>query len=132
MAINKTSLITAALVAVLPFLADILVFGTTGRVERILDEPGILFFNAGFAASPFILIGLIMTARRSVTRALWIGCALTVFLWAGYAWSGWSYHVNAGGGGANIGVYMIMMIWPFVVTLLMGVIGRFEPHKVAD
>ena len=76
MALNKTSLVTAALVAALPFLADIFVFGVTGRAERILQDPGILIFNAGFAASPFILIGLVMLARKSVTRALWVGCGL--------------------------------------------------------
>jgi len=130
MALNKTSLITAALVAALPFLSDVIVFGGTGRADRIFEEPGILLFNAAFAASPFILIGMIMAARKSVTRALWIGAILTLCLWAAYAWSGWSYHVNAKGGGANIGLFMIMMIWPFVVTIIMGVIGKFEPDKV--
>jgi len=132
MALNKTSLMTAALVAALPFLADVFVFGSTGRVQRILEEPGVLLFNAGFAASPFILIGLIMTARKSVTRALWIGAALTALLWMAYAWSGRAYHVNQESGGASIGLFMIMMIWPFVVTIVMGVIGKYEPDKVSD
>jgi len=122
----------AALVAALPFLADIFVFGTTGRAQRIFEEPGILLFNAGFVASPFILIGLIMTARKSVTRALWIGMILTVILWAAYALSGRIYHITQEGGGANIGLFMIMMIWPFAVTILMGVIGKYEPDKVVD
>ena len=132
MALNKTSFITAALVAALPFLTDILVLGTTGRAARILEEPGILIFNAGFAASPFILIGLIMAARKSVTRALWIGFCLTALLWAAYGGSGWFYHVHEKGGGANIGLFMLVMIWPFLVTILMGVIGKIEPDRVAD
>jgi hypothetical protein len=132
MALNKTSLITAALVAALPFLADILVFGATGRAERILQDPGVLIFNAGFAASPFILIGLVMLARKSVARALWIGFGLTVLLWGCYAASGWFYHLNEKGGGANIALFMLMMVWPFIVTILMGIIGRFEPDKVSQ
>jgi len=130
MALNKTSLITAALVAALPFASELIVFGTTGRAERIFEEPGILIFNALFAAAPFIVIGLVMAARRSVTRALWVGAFLTLCLWAVYAWSGWSYHVNEKGGGANIGLFMIIMIWPFAVAIIMGVIGKFEPDKV--
>ena len=132
MALNKTSLVTAALVAALPFLADIFVFGVTGRAERILQDPGILIFNAGFAASPFILIGLVMLARKSVTRALWVGCGLTVLLWACYAASGWFYHLNEKGGNASIALFMLMMVWPFIVTILMGLIGKFEPDKVSQ
>ena len=131
-AMNKTSLITAALVAALPFLAELFVFGTTGRTERIFEEPVTLLLNAGFAASPFILIGLIMAARKSVTHALWVGFGLTALIWAAYAWTGRAYHINQEGGGANIGLFMLMMIWPFAVTILMGVIGKFEPHKVSE
>lgn len=131
MALNRTSLITAALVAALPFLADIFVFGTTSRAERILEDPGILLFNAGFAAAPFILIGLVMTARKSVRRALWVGFALTALLWACYAGAGWSYHVTEKGGNLSIGIFMLMMIWPFIVTIIMGLIGKFEPDRVA-
>lgn len=132
MALNKTSLLTAALVAALPFLADIFVLGTTDRAANILEEPGILIFNAGFAASPFILIGLIMAARKSVTRALWIGFALTVLLWVSYAGAGWSYHTYEKGGTLSIVLFMLMMVWPFIVTILMGLIGRFEPDRVAE
>ncbi|MEP3889562.1 MAG: hypothetical protein ABJN69_03785 [Hellea sp.] len=132
MALNKTSLITAALVAALPFLADVFVFGATGRAARILEEPGILIFNAGFAASPFILIGLIMAARKSVTRALWIGCGLTALLWAAYAGAGWSYHIHEKGGEISIAIFILMMVWPFIVTILMGVIGKLEPDRVSD
>jgi len=129
---NKTSLITAALVAVLPFLADVFVFGTTGRMQRIFEDPMTLLLNAGFAASPFILIGLIMAARKSVTRALWVGFGFTALIWAAYAWTGRAYHIAQEGGGANIALFMVMMIWPFVVTILMGIIGKFEPHRVSD
>ena len=132
MAFNKTSLITAALVAALPFLTDIFVLGATGRAAGILEEPAILIFNAGFAASPFILIGLVMAARKSVMRALWVGFGLTVLLWASYAAAGWSYHINEKGGGTSIGLFMLLMIWPFIVTIIMGIIGKFEPDKVAE
>lgn len=127
---NKTSLVTAALVAALPFLSDLIIFGTTGRGDRIFSEAGILFFNAAFAAAPFIVIGLVMAARKSVTRALWVGAVLTALVWAAYAGSGWNYYVNETGGGANIGLFMILMIWPFIVAIIMGVIGKYEPHKV--
>ena len=130
MALNKTSLITAALVAALPFLADVFVFGATGRAARILEAPGILIFNAGFAASPFILIGLIMAARKSVTKALWIGFCLTALLWALYAGAGWSYHTYEQGGTFSIVLFMLLMIWPFIATILMGVIGKLEPDSV--
>ena len=130
MTTNKTSLIVAALVAALPFLSDVIVFGATGRSERIFEEPGILLFNAGFAAAPFIFIGLAMVPRKSVTRALCIGALLTAILWAAYAVSGYAYHESGSGGGTNIALFMIMMIWPFIVTILMGVIGKYEPHKV--
>ena len=129
---NKTSLITAALVAVFPFVSEVIVFGTTGRAARIFEEPGILLFNAGFAAAPFIFIGLVMTARKSVTRALWSGVVLTALLWAAYAWTGRAYHITEEGGGANIAIFMLMMIWPFAVTILMGIIGKYEPDRVSD
>ena len=132
MAMNKTSLITAALVAALPFLADIFVFGATGRAARILEEPGILIFNAGFAASPFILIGLIMAARKSVTRALWVGFGLTALLWAAYAVAGWSYHSYGTGGEISIALFILMMVWPFIVTILMGIIGKLEADRMSD
>lgn len=132
MALNKTSLVTAALVAALPFAADLIVFGTTGRANRIFDEPGLLLFNSGFAAAPFVLIGLIMLARKSVTRALWIGAAVTALIWLAYGVSGRSYHLLEEGGGANIAIFMVLMIWPFVITILMGVIGKYEPDKVSS
>lgn len=132
MALNKTSFVTAALVAALPFLADIFVFGTTGRAARILEEPGILIFNAGFAASPFILIGLIMAARKSVTRALWVGFGLTALLWAAYAGAGWSYHSYGTGGEISIALFILLMVWPFIVTILMGAIGKLGPDRVSS
>mgnify|MGYP000368126034 CR=1 FL=1 len=132
MAMNKISLITAALVAALPFAADLFVFGTTGRSESIFQDVGVLLFNAGFAASPFILIGLIMTARKSVSRALWAGFGLTAVLWAAYAASGRHYFVKAEGGNLSIALFMILMIWPFIVTIIMGVIGKYEPNTVAS
>lgn len=130
MALNKTSLICAAIVATFPFLSDLVVFGTTGRAERILETPGVLIFNAAFAAAPFILIGLTMLARKSVARALWVGMFLTAIVWAAYAASGYSYHVNETGGSVNISLFMLIMIWPFIVTIIMGVIGKYEPNKV--
>jgi len=131
MALNKTSLITAAFVAVLPFAADLIVFGTTGRASRIFDEPGLLLFNSGFAAAPFILIGLIMLARKSVTRALWIGAALTSLIWLAYGVSGRNYHLTESDGGTNIAIFMILMVWPFVVTILIGIIGKYEPDEMS-
>ena len=131
MALNKTSFITAAIVATFPFLSDLVVFGATGRTERILETPGVLVFNAAFAAAPFILVGLTMLARKSVTRALWAGMFLTAILWAAYAASGYSYHVSEAGGGMNIALFMLIMIWPFIVTIIMGVIGKYEPNDVS-
>lgn len=130
--LNKTSLITAAFVAALPFAADIIVFGTTGRADRIFDEPGLLMFNAGFAAAPFILIGLVMIARKSVTRALWVGGLLTVLIWLAYALSGRNYHLTEQGGNTNIVIFMLLMIWPFVITIIMGIIGKYEPNKISS
>ena len=94
----------------------------------MFEEPITLLLNAAFAASPFIFIGLVMTTRKSVTRALWVGAILTALLWMAYAVSGRAYHITSEGGGANIALFMVMMIWPFLVTILMGVIGKFEPH----
>jgi len=130
MALNKTSFICATIVATFPFLSDLVVFGGTGRGERILEAPGVLIFNAAFAAAPFILIGLTMLARKSVTRALWTGMFLTAILWAAYAASGYSYHVNETGGNVSISLFMLIMIWPFIVTIIMGVIGKYEPNDV--
>ena len=126
---NKTSFITAALVAALPFAADVLVFGSTGRAELIFQDFGILLFNAAFAAAPFIFIGLVMRPRKSVTRALWVGLALTVVVWAAYAASGRHYGLSHEGGNLNLALFMILMIWPFIVTIIMGVIGKYEPSK---
>lgn len=130
--LNKSSFITAALVAALPFIADLIVFGTTGRADRIFDAPGLLLFNAGFAAAPFILIGLVMVARKSVSRALWTGVVLSAFIWLTYALSGRHYHLSAEGGNANIAIFMVLMIWPFLVTIIMGIIGKYEPDKISN
>ena len=131
MVLNKTSFVTAAIVATFPFLSDLVVFGATGRTERILETPGVLIFNAAFAAAPFILVGLTMLARKSVTRALWAGMFLTAILWAAYAASGYSYHVSETGGNVNISLFMLIMIWPFIVAIIIGVIGKYEPNDVS-
>jgi len=71
-----------------------------------------------------------MLARKSVTRTLWTGMFLTAILWAAYAASGYSYHVNETGGNVSISLFMLIMIWPFIVTIIMGVIGKYEPNDV--
>ncbi len=138
----------AILVFTLPWLADIIILsgpnaGISGaQARQIFDAPIGLMLNGVYAAAPFALMASAMVPRARVSRALWGGAILTALLWAIYAFSGRaasgaklipeetfikpSEYVTPQSGEIFLGVFVFLMIWPCIITVLMGVAAKFK------
>lgn len=123
--VTRTGLITGLLALTLPFLADVIIFGGSGQAGKILDDPGPVIGFAAYTASVFWLLDSAMRPRPRVERALWIGLIMTSLIWLTFALTGRTYQINESLGNANIGLYILLMAWPLICTILMGIIAKF-------
>ncbi len=118
----------AMLVFTLPWLADIIIFAGTDEAAHMLDAPRLLLMNALYAAAPIFLTALAMRPRPRVNWALWGGAILTILLWAIYALRGRMNEINTtqDNGTAFIIMFIILMIWPCILPILMGIAAKFK------
>lgn len=123
--VTRTGLITGLLALTLPFLADVIIFGGSGQVGKILGDPGPVIGFAAYTASVFWLLDSAMRPRPRVERALWIGLIMTSLIWLAFALTGMAYQINESMGNTNIGLYILLMVWPLVCTIFMGIIAKF-------
>ena len=85
----------------------------TGRSLDLADEWGVFLFQALIAGAPFGLLAL--TGIRN--RAPWlVGIAMTVAFWGYYFFEAVRYHLSGDTSGANIGLGLLMMVSPIIIT----------------
>jgi len=116
--VTSTGLITGAIALTLPFIADRLIVAAMSDVKDA--SIGSVIGMAVYTALPFVLLDSAMRPRRRVRLALWMGLALTVLVWAGFAQTGRAAQVDVAAGNAHVGLYILTMIWP---AILVGIIG---------
>lgn len=128
--VTRTGLITGLLAFTLPFLADAIIFGGSGQGEKMFNSPAGLLGNAAYAAIVFWLLDSAMRPRRRVRIALWVGLALTAIIWLAFGLTGRAYQINETLGNANIGLYILLMAWPLICVVVMGVVAKVgEPPE---
>jgi hypothetical protein len=85
----------------------------TGR--SLSQEWGIIAVQALLVSVPFVAVALTGTLRK----APWlVGLALTVGLWGYFLYEGVSYQWHPDGTGADIGLGLIMLASPVVITAI--------------
>ena len=80
-----------------------------GSRINLADEGGILLFQLVWVAAPFVALA---SAKVSAKRAWIAGTAVTAMFWSAYLASAYCSH----GGGANIGMGLIMLASPLIVS----------------
>lgn len=92
--VTSTGLITAAIALTLPFIADRLIVSAMTEAKQL--GLGAVIGMAVYTAVPFLLLDSAMRPRRRVRLALWLGLALTILIWAAFAWTGYSFQQFSG------------------------------------
>ena len=125
--VTSTGLITGAIAMTLPFIADRLIVSAMSEAKDV--GIGGVIGMAIYTAAPFVLLDSAMRPRRRVRLAMWMGLALTVLIWAGFAQTGRAAQIDPAAGNAHIGLYMLTMIWPAAVAAIMGAAAKIgEPE----
>jgi hypothetical protein len=120
--VTLTGIVTAAIAFALPFLADRLILSAMTEAKDV--GIGAVIGMAVYTAVPFLLLDSAMRPRRRVRLALWMGLALTVLIWAGFAQTGRAAQLDAAAANAHVGLYMLTMIWPAAVIGIMGAAAK--------
>ena len=120
--VTRTGLITAAIALSFPVIADRLIVAAMSEAKAV--GVGVVIGMAIYTAAPFLLLDSAMRPRRRVRVALWLGLALTLLIWAGFAQTGRAAQVDPAAGNAHVGLYMLTMIWPAAVIVLMGLAAK--------
>lgn len=120
--VTSTGLITGLIALTLPFIADRLIVSAMTEVKDA--SLGAVIGMAVYTALPFLLLDSAMRPRRRVRLALWMGLALTVLVWAGFAQTGRAAQIDLASGNAHVGLYMLTMIWPAIVVGIMGAAAK--------
>ena len=125
--VTSTGLITGAIALTLPFIADRLIVSAMSEAKDV--GIGVVIGMALYTAAPFVLLDSAMRPRRRVRLAMWMGLALTVLIWAGFAQTGRAAQIDPAAGNAHVGLYMLTMIWPAAVAAIMGAAAKIgEPE----
>ena len=128
--VTPTGLMTGAIALTLPFIADRVI--VSAMTEAKAFGIGSVIGMAVYTALPFLLLDSAMRPRRRVRLALWMGLALTVLIWAGFAQTGRAAQIDPAAGNAHMGFYMLTMIWPAAVIGIMGAAAKIgEPSHDA-
>jgi len=120
--VTPTGLISGAIALLLPFIADRLIVAAMSEVKNVGFGP--VIGMAIYTALPFLLLDSAMRPRRRVRLALWMGLALTVLIWAGFAQTGRAAQIDPAAGNAHVGLFMLTMIWPAAVIGIMGAAAK--------
>jgi hypothetical protein len=120
---KKLFLSLAVAAACVPIFSDILVFGTTGKAERIV--PVILGspMSIALAAVPFIVSAFVWPHMRRGALAGIIAFIITLIPWAQLTYGGWMTQSGHNMGGADIGTGLILLALPFFLTPLIRLLG---------
>lgn len=120
--VTATGLMTGAVAFTLPFIADRLIVAAMSEVK----DAGFasIIGMAVYTALPFLLLDSAMWPRRRVRLALWMGVVLTILVWAAFAQTGRAVQIDTTAGNAHVGFYILTMIWPAIVTGIMGVAAK--------
>ena len=125
--VTSTGLIIGAIALTLPFIADRLIVSAMSEAKDV--GMGVVIGMALYTAAPFVLLDSAMRPRRRVRLAMWMGLALTVLIWAGFAQTGRAAQIDPAAGNAHVGLYMLTMIWPAAVAAIMGAAAKIgEPE----
>lgn len=119
----RPTLVAFAIVVV----AQASVWVLTAQLERVLDEPLITPINASWAAAPFAALAWVASAcrwgARRWRRASRVGLVVTALFWLWVAIEGVLAQTVRSGGGADIGLGVVMLALPALVLALMLVVG---------
>ena len=93
------------------------------------EEQGVLLFQSNLVAAPFLGLALTGSSRLShktvkylrprLGAAIGLGSLTTVLIWLMYHWDGYRYWRDGISGGANIGLGLLMLISPIIITAVM-------------
>jgi hypothetical protein len=142
MQMRKCRTVLWTLAVLVPLLCvlvgELLFLLLTHRVEQILREPMILVLQSLIAASPFVALATLAGSKASkqaagnVSRpyiaAALVGFVVTIALWGLYYYDGYVYWRDEGTGGANIGLGILMLVSPVIVTVAMRLTYRSVRH----
>ena len=120
--VTPTGLISGAIAFSLPFIADRLIVAAMSEMKNVGFGP--VIGMAIYTALPFLSLDSAMRPRRRVRLALWMGLALTVLIWAGFAQTGRAAQIDPAAGNAHVGLFMLTMIWPAAVIGIMGAAAK--------
>lgn len=125
--VTSTGLIIGEIALTLPFIADRLIVSAMSEAKDV--GMGVVIGMALYTAAPFVLLDSAMRPRRRVRLAMWMGLALTVLIWVGFAQTGRAAQIDPAAGNAHVGLYMLTMIWPAAVAAIMGAAAKIgEPE----
>lgn len=125
--VTSTGLMTGAIAMTLPFIADRLIVSAMSEAKDV--GIGGVIGMAIYTAAPFVLLDSAMRPRRRVRLAMWMGLALTVLIWAGFAQTGRAAQIDPAAGNAHVGLYILTMIWPAAIIAIMGAAAKIgEPE----
>ncbi len=98
----------------------------TGSPFHFVEELGPRLIQTLLVALPFIVLSVIgskqsKSAQNGVNLALTLVIIGTFLFWGYYWFDGISYQLNNRTGGANIGIGLLMLISPLVISALIPV-----------
>lgn len=100
-----------------------------GGAGWVGPEPGILLGNAALAAVPFVVLWLVARTASSfqagAARAAKIGLAVTTAAWVWAFIDGYHAQTTIDSGGANIGLGLVLLALPVVLSVGMLAVARF-------
>lgn len=106
-----------------PLLAAAFTWVGSGQSERIFDEPRILAFNMAYIAAPFFLFFVIRRSTRKYTKtydyASLAGLIFAGIFWIWSGWQGYVYQSSETGGGADIGLGLILLFLPVITFCII-------------
>ena len=127
-------LLTLAFAASLPAISSCAVTTAVGTSMFMKSEWGVLLFNCFWASAPFILWSGLALVREGQFRELrlpvMIGLFITAGAWSYATWDAIDYRLSGLGGGANIGLGVLMLVVPFGSMLLMFISALIIRDKI--
>jgi hypothetical protein len=97
-----------------------------------IDALDVAILHVLITSLPMVVLAL----RRVEARSLWIAAVLlTTAFWIYFNWQIWQDSLTGFEGGANIGLGLIMLASPFIVTIGVGLLAlvlRLSGRQAAD
>ncbi|MGI9324589.1 MAG: hypothetical protein ACR2PZ_05170 [Pseudomonadales bacterium] len=112
-----------AFAALLPILANALIWLGSRQPERFFEEPAIMLFNVAWACMPFVVWAIVGSFNQRMARTYGsvtaAGLLAMLAAWGWVAWEGYRHQTAEWVDSANLGLGFVMLVLPVLVFALM-------------